>query len=89
MLLDLREYNNASVNNWALGWIVMAIFENINFKNGMYEIHEKYVDGECALLNKMVSISVPAMNGVSLEISKNGKVFKGLYQKRLVLLELL
>ncbi len=59
----------------------------------------KYLDGECALLNKMVSVLGSPSNEwsefQSLELCtksvkcKNGKVVKGLYQKRLVMLELM
>ncbi len=91
-ILDLREYC-ANVDNWAWGCIAMELF----LKTAIFKM--EYLDGECALLNKMVSVLGSPSNEwsefQSLELCtksvkcKNGKVIKGLYEKRLVMLELM
>ena len=94
MLLDLREYNG-NVDAWALGCIVVELF----LKKPMFKLdfhkNMQHMDGEAALLNKMISVlgSPNNENGGNewkefqalfrkSQISKLGKNVRGLYAKK-------
>jgi len=94
MLLDMREYNGA-VDNWALGCIVVALFlKRPVFKLDFHK-NMQVMDGEAALLNKMIATLGSPMdeNGGNewkefaekfrlCQISKKGKNVRGLYAKK-------